>query len=139
MFCSPDNSFEIKWEEFIKKSWISEIKIFHERFTARVKLMRRKKTETIVEPKTARYGNKKSFIVSPTKPAEVFGKKSLKGSKWIANIVAKEKTKRIKPANEKNYFLKFIGLSAGLSENKYFIGTQKVGITNNQAVTPRSI
>ena len=39
--------------------------------------MRRKKTETLVEPKRARYGNKKSFIVRPIKPAEVFGKKSL--------------------------------------------------------------
>jgi hypothetical protein len=42
------------------------------------------------------------------------------------------------PKVEKIYFFKFNLVSSDLSENKYLIGIQKLGINISQAVTPKS-
>ena len=57
---------------------------------------------------------------------------------WIETNVAIEKDEKRNPKEEKIYFFKFNLVSSVLSENKYLIGIQKLGIKISQAVTPKS-
>ena len=60
------------------------------------------------------------------------------GLMWIDTNVAIEKDVKRNPKEEKMYFFKFNLVSSVLSENKYLIGIQKLGINISQAVTPNS-
>ena len=57
---------------------------------------------------------------------------------WIETNVAIEKDEKRNPKEEKINLFKFNLVSSVLSENKYLIGIQKLGIKISQAVTPKS-
>ena len=59
--------------KFTNVSLRIEIKFFQDKFIVRLKLIKRKKIVTIVDPIVAKYGIKKFLIDSPIKPEELSG------------------------------------------------------------------